>query len=61
MTTFTTEDRKQAEKRYTCSTCACEFTDGEGGTTGHFGIIPVAFCPYCLASIMEIREGQEDT
>ena len=59
MTTFTTEDRKQAEKRYTCSTCACEFTDGEGGAVGHFGIIPVAFCPYCLSSIHEMVDHQE--
>jgi len=59
MTTFTTEDRKEAEKRYTCSTCACEFTEGEGGTSGYFGSIPVSFCPYCLSSIHEMLDHQE--
>ena len=59
MTTFTTEDRKKAEERHTCSTCACEFTDEEGGAVGHFGMIPVAFCPFCLSSIHEMVDHQE--
>ena len=59
MTTFTTEDREKAEEKHTCSTCACEFTDGEGGAVGFFGMIPVAFCPYCLSSIHEMVDHQE--
>ncbi len=40
-----------------CSTCQCEFDlDGEGGTEGEFGILPVAFCPTCLSSIFDMVE-----
>ena len=38
-----------------CSTCKCEFDpDEEGGAEGYFGIIPVAFCPTCLACIYDM-------
>jgi len=37
-----------------CNVCSCEFTDDEGGTTGYFGILPVAFCPTCLASMHDM-------
>lgn len=45
-----------------CNVCQCDFTDDEGGIQGYFGIIPVAFCPTCFASMcdmvgqMECRE-----
>ena len=48
-----------------CSTCHCNFSlDSEGGITGEFGIIPVAFCPTCLAScfdmIDQLRQYDEE-
>jgi hypothetical protein len=53
------KDKTITEDKHICSTCACEFTDGEGGTTGFFGPIPVAFCPYCLSSIHEMVDHEE--
>lgn len=33
-----------------CSICERDFDiDAEGGVSGYFGIIPVAFCPECYA------------
>lgn len=37
-----------------CNVCACEFSDDEGGTVGYFGILPVAFCPTCLAAMSDM-------
>lgn len=37
-----------------CNVCACEFTDDEGGVVGYFGILPVAFCPTCYSSIVDM-------
>ena len=38
-----------------CSTCSVEFSlDEEGGVEGNFGIIPVAFCPTCLSSCIDM-------
>ena len=38
--------------------------DSEGGTAGHFGIMPVAFCPWCLSSMFDMVSqmgGVEDS
>ena len=48
-----------------CSTCHCNFSlYSEGGIAGEFGIIPVAFCPTCLAScfdmIDQLRQYDEE-
>jgi hypothetical protein len=48
-----------------CSTCHYVFSlDSEGGIAGEFGIIPVAFCPTCLAScfdmIDQLRQYDEE-
>jgi hypothetical protein len=47
-----------------CSVCACEFTDDEGGIQGHFGMLPVAFCPTCSSCMVDmvdqILNGGED-
>jgi hypothetical protein len=48
-----------------CSTCHCTFSlYSEGGIAGEFGIIPVAFCPACLAScfdmIDQLRQYDEE-
>ena len=37
-----------------CNVCACDFTDDEGGVVGYFGILPVAFCPPCYSSIVDM-------
>jgi hypothetical protein len=37
-----------------CNVCACEFTDDEGGVLGYFGILPVAFCPTCYSSMVDM-------
>jgi len=46
-----------------CNVCACEFTDDEGGVVGYFGILPVAFCPTCYSSMVDMVQqdmGFED-
>jgi hypothetical protein len=47
-----------------CSTCSVEFSlQEEGGIEGNFGMIPIAFCPTCLASCIDMvyqLEGHED-
>jgi hypothetical protein len=42
-----------------CNVCQCDFTDDEGGIQGYFGILPVAFCPTCYASMCDMV-GQFD-
>jgi len=37
-----------------CNVCACDFTDDEGGIQGHFGILPVAFCPTCHSCMVNM-------
>jgi hypothetical protein len=37
-----------------CTVCACEFTDDQGGVLGYFGILPVAFCPTCYSSMVDM-------
>lgn len=37
-----------------CSVCQCDFTDDEGGVQGYFGILLVAFCPTCFASMCDM-------
>jgi hypothetical protein len=37
-----------------CNVCSCDFTDDEGGIQGHFGILPVAFCPTCYSCMVDM-------
>ena len=37
-----------------CNVCSCEFTEDEGGVLGYFGILPVAFCPTCYSSMVDM-------
>ena len=38
-----------------CSICDSEMDlDGRGGIAGEFGILPVQFCEWCLASIIDM-------
>ena len=49
-----------------CNVCSCDFTDDEGGIQGHFGILPVAFCPTCYSCMVDMvdqilnRDYEED-
>lgn len=39
----------------TCSVCDSEFdVEREGGLSGLFGILPIAYCPTCLASAVDM-------
>jgi hypothetical protein len=38
-----------------CSVCNSDFDlEGEGGTEGYFGAIPVRFCPWCLSCMIDM-------
>jgi hypothetical protein len=41
-------------EEHKCNICSCDFTDDEGGMLGYFGILPVAFCPTCFASMCDM-------
>ena len=44
-----------------CSICAVDFKlNEEGGVEGEFGIIPVAFCPTCLSSCVDMVHWMEE-
>ena len=43
-----------------CNVCQCDFTDDEGGVQGYFGILPVAFCPTCFASMCDMIDQFDD-
>jgi hypothetical protein len=44
------------EETNKCTACSCEFTDDEGGIHGHFGILPMSFCPTCLSCMLDMAE-----
>lgn len=37
-----------------CNVCSAEYEDGDGGTEGYFGILPVAFCGDCMTNIVDM-------
>ena len=44
-----------SEAVVTCSVCTGDFDlDGEGGITGDLGMLPVSFCPTCLAGVTDM-------
>jgi hypothetical protein len=45
---------------HVCNVCSCDFTDDEGGIQGYFGILPVAFCPTCYASMCDMVEQDSE-
>ena len=48
-------NNKMSEAVVTCSICTGDFDlDSEGGITGDLGILPVAFCPTCLAGVTDM-------
>ena len=55
------EEKQQQEHVHTCSVCSCEFDEwAEGGTVGNFGILPVAFCPTCLACMYDMVRQMDE-
>ena len=40
--------------QHKCNVCACKFSEDEGGVVGYFGILPVAFCPTCYSSMVDM-------
>ncbi len=43
----------------TCTICNGEFDiESEGGERGFIGMLPVAFCPTCLAGIFDLVESR---
>ena len=44
-----------------CSVCKTAFSpEDEGGIMGHFGLIPVQFCPMCLSSCIDMVNMLQD-
>ena len=44
-----------------CSVCKTAFSpEAEGGIMGHFGMIPVQFCPMCLSSCIDMVNMLQD-
>ena len=48
------EGLKHVGDDHKCSVCACEFTEDEGDILGFFGMLPVAFCPFCFSSMCDM-------
>lgn len=48
------EHQEWLEEHHSCSVCKSEFQDDEGGVTGNFGILPVAFCPTCFCGACDM-------
>jgi uncharacterized protein (DUF983 family) len=41
-------------ENHICNVCGCEYHSDEGGVEGYFGILPVAFCATCYASMVDM-------
>ena len=55
--TVTADGDEDQNDVFICTACEGEFDlDAEGGTVGDFGILPVAFCPTCLACMVDMVE-----
>ena len=37
-----------------CNICSTEYSNDEGGVQGHFGMLPVSFCPTCFSSACDM-------
>lgn len=44
----------QSGNRFTCTICKSPYTEEQGGCEGELGIIPVQFCPFCLAGLADM-------
>ena len=48
-------NNKMSESIVNCNICTSDFDlDSEGGIAGELGILPVAFCPTCLAGVTDM-------
>jgi len=59
----TGEEVKIEEKapKMECTICEGLFDlEEEGGTTGFFGMLMVAFCPFCLSSVLDMARQMLD-
>ena len=43
-----------------CSICSSCYTEEDGGIIGYFGILPVAFCPDCYVSVLDMADTYTD-
>jgi len=50
----------QLNDEHVCSICQTNYTNNEGGVQGYFGILPVSFCPTCLASAIDMVQQLVD-
>jgi hypothetical protein len=49
------------EPKDECSVCSSEYDEECGGVQGYFGILPVTFCEYCFASVIDMaKQFMED-
>ena len=46
--------RQETVEPHRCSVCSCDYTDDEGGIQGHFGMLPVSFCPTCFSCMCDM-------
>ena len=44
-----------------CNVCSCDYSDDEGGVQGHFGMLPVSFCPTCFSSMCDMANQYMET
>lgn len=44
------------ENKHTCTICQSPYTEDQGGCEGDLGIMPVQFCPFCLAGLFDMVE-----
>jgi hypothetical protein len=47
-------------EEHQCNVCGTDFTDDEGGVLGYFGMLPVAFCPFCYSSMVDMVQQDFD-
>ena len=48
------EKKEKINTKFTCTICSTEYDISEGGVEGHFGILPVAFCPTCTSCMFDM-------
>lgn len=46
----------KSANKLVCTICQSPYTEEQGGCEGDLGIIPVQFCPFCLAGLFDMVE-----
>lgn len=41
-------------QEHVCTVCSADYHDDEGGVQGHFGMLPVRFCPTCFSCMCDM-------